>query len=66
MFAAGTRRPAQFATLHFHLPVWEANVVDIMPHPDTDSRVIALLEEFARCIGQIPIVLKFREKTCYH
>lgn len=58
MFAAATQRPSQFAAFHFHLPVWQANVVDVMPHPGTDTAVITLLETFARRIGQIPIVLK--------
>ncbi len=57
MFAAATGRPAQFAALHFHLPTWVSNVVDIMPHPGTDPAVVSLLTDFARRIGQIPIVL---------
>lgn len=56
-FAAATGRPAQFAALHFHSPVWLSNVVDIMPHPGTAAETIAMLEAFARRIGQIPIVL---------
>lgn len=64
MFAAATGRPSQFCALHFHLPVWEANVVDIMPHPGTDTAVIPLLQTFARRIGQIPIVLQ-QEQSGY-
>lgn len=56
-FAAATGRPAQLAALHFHSPVWLSNVVDVMPHPGTAPETIALLEQFARRIGQIPIVL---------
>jgi 3-hydroxybutyryl-CoA dehydrogenase len=64
MFAAATQRPSQFAAFHFHLPVWSANVVDIMPHPGTDTAVLTLLEGFARRIGQIPIVLQ-KESSGY-
>ncbi len=56
-FAAATGRPAQFAALHFHSPVWLSNVVDVMPHPGTAPETVALLEQFAMRIGQIPIVL---------
>jgi 3-hydroxybutyryl-CoA dehydrogenase len=58
MFAKATGRPAQFAALHFHQPVWVANVVDIMPHPGTSEETVVVLCDFARRIGQIPIVLK--------
>lgn len=64
MFAAATGRPSQFAAFHFHLPVWLANVVDIMPHPGTDTAVITLLEGFAQRIGQIPIILQ-KESSGY-
>lgn len=58
MFAQATGRPAQFAALHFHQPVWVSNVVDVMGHPGTAPETMALLEAFARRIGQIPIVLE--------
>lgn len=58
MFADATGRPSQFAALHFHQPVWYANVVDVMPHPGTDPQIVPLLASFARRIGQIPIVLE--------
>ena len=64
MYAKATGRPSQFAALHFHMNVWESNVVDIMPHPDTSEETIALLHDFARRIGQIPILLK-KEKSGY-
>ena len=57
MFATATGRPSQFAAFHFHLPVWDANVVDVMPHAGTDTAVTTLLATFAQRIGQIPIVL---------
>lgn len=57
-FSEATGRPSQFAAFHFHLPVWVANVVDIMPHPGTSEETVVLLQDFARRIGQIPIVLQ--------
>jgi 3-hydroxybutyryl-CoA dehydrogenase len=58
MFAAATGRPDRFAALHFHLPVWSANVVDVMPHAGTSQETTELLLAFARHIGQIPIFLR--------
>jgi 3-hydroxybutyryl-CoA dehydrogenase len=46
LFAQATGRPAQFAALHFH-NVWDANLVDIMPHPGTSPETIELLHAFA-------------------
>lgn len=64
MFAAATGRPQRFAALHFHLPPWESNVVDVMAHPATAPEIIDLLVAFARRIGQIPIVAR-RESSGY-
>lgn len=58
MMAAASGRPEQFAALHFHSPVWLANVVDIAPHPRTAPQTIDQLAAFAQRIGQIPIVLR--------
>jgi 3-hydroxybutyryl-CoA dehydrogenase len=58
MLARATGRPSRFAALHFHLPVWVANVADVMGHPGTDRAVIDLLAAFAERIGQIPVVLE--------
>lgn len=63
-YAEATGRPDQFCALHFHQPVWLANVVDIMPHPGTDPAVVALVRDFARDIDQIPILLQ-RESPGY-
>jgi len=64
MFAKATGRPTQFAALHFNKDVWLSNVADIMPHPGTSEETIALLIEFAKRIGQTPILLK-KEKSGY-
>jgi 3-hydroxybutyryl-CoA dehydrogenase len=58
MFADSCARPARLAALHFHFPVWTSNVVDLMPHPGTDSSVVDTLHRFALSIGQIPITYK--------
>jgi len=58
MYAEATGRPAQFAALHFHQFVWEANLVDVMPHAGTAAETVELLRVFARRIGQVPLVLK--------
>lgn len=63
LFAQATGRPAQFAALHFH-NVWDANLVDIMPHPGTSPETIELLHAFAKRIGQVPLVLK-KERAKY-
>jgi 3-hydroxybutyryl-CoA dehydrogenase len=55
MFAEATGRPDRFAALHFHIPVWSANVADVMPHPGTSEETTELLVDFARSVGQIAI-----------
>ena len=64
MYAGATGRPERFAAFHFHQHVWEANVVDIMPHPGTSEETVELLRAFAERIGQIPIVL-WKEQPGY-
>ncbi|MEZ4484313.1 MAG: 3-hydroxyacyl-CoA dehydrogenase [Syntrophotaleaceae bacterium] len=57
MMARSTGRPDRFVAFHFHQPAWVGNVADIMPHPGTSAEVVALVSDFARSIGQIPMVL---------
>ncbi len=64
MFAAASGRPERLAALHFHLPVWDANVVDVMAHPGTSPEVVDGLVSFAHRIGQIPIVAR-KESSGY-
>jgi 3-hydroxybutyryl-CoA dehydrogenase len=63
MYAEATGRPAQFAALHF-LDVFEANLVDIMPHPGTSPEIVELLAAFAKRIKQVPLVFK-KERRGY-
>jgi 3-hydroxybutyryl-CoA dehydrogenase len=57
-YAEATGRPARFCALHFHQPIWHANVADIMPHPGTDPAVVQVLRNFARDLDQIPFYLE--------
>ena len=57
MYAEACGRPDRLAALHFHQPVWSANLVDVMPHPGTSPETIEVLLGFAARIGQIPIQL---------
>lgn len=56
MFANETGRPEKFAAFHFH-DIRTNNVVDIMPHPGTSPETVKLIEDYAKTIGQIAIVL---------
>ncbi len=56
MFAAETGRPEKLCAFHFH-DVRSTNIVDVMPHPGTAKEVTQLVADFARKIGQIPIVM---------
>lgn len=58
MYAEASGRPDRLAALHFHQPVWSANLVDVMPHPSTSDETIEILLGFAARIGQIPIRLQ--------
>lgn len=64
MFAAAGGRPERLIALHFHLPVWDANVADVMAHSGTAPDVVETVSAFARHIGQIPIVAQ-RESSGY-
>jgi 3-hydroxybutyryl-CoA dehydrogenase len=64
MYAEQTGRAARFAALHFHQPVWAANIVDVMPHAGTSPEVVRVLLDFAVRIGQVPIEIK-RESGGY-
>ncbi len=62
-FADATGRPEKFCALHFH-DTRISNVVDVMPHPGTAKEVVDLVEDFAKSIGQIAIMLH-RENNGY-
>jgi 3-hydroxybutyryl-CoA dehydrogenase len=63
-YAKASGRGDRLLALHFHLPVWINNLVDVMPHPGTDPDVTGLVVEFAARIGQVAIELQ-REHNGY-
>jgi len=63
LYAEDTGRPSLFCAFHFH-DVFYANVVDIMPNPQTESWLIPLLQEFGKSIQQTPVVVK-KESPAY-
>jgi 3-hydroxybutyryl-CoA dehydrogenase len=56
-FARASGRGDRLLALHFHLPVWINNLVDVMAHPGTVPEVTQLVLAFAERIGQVPIQL---------
>jgi 3-hydroxybutyryl-CoA dehydrogenase len=48
--------PERFAHFHFHVPVWRATLVDIVPGPSTSESTVQRLVELANRIGQTPLV----------
>jgi len=63
-FAEATGRPAQFLALHFANEIWERNAAEVMGHPGTDPKIYALVVEFAKAIGMVPILLS-KEQNGY-
>ncbi len=63
LFAQETGRPNLFCALHFH-DVFYANVVDIMPNPQTETWIIPLLKEYGESIQQTPVIMT-RENPGY-
>jgi 3-hydroxybutyryl-CoA dehydrogenase len=55
-FAADTGRPGMFCAFHFH-DVFEAIVVDVMPHPGTEAWVVDLLMELGVKLDQVPVLV---------
>ncbi|MEL7147467.1 MAG: 3-hydroxyacyl-CoA dehydrogenase NAD-binding domain-containing protein, partial [Bacteroidota bacterium] len=63
MLAEDTGRPEKFCAFHFHDVFW-ANVVDIMPHPDTDPAITDLLFDVGKRLNQTPVLVK-KESSGY-
>jgi 3-hydroxybutyryl-CoA dehydrogenase len=53
-FAAETGRPERFCAFHFH-DVFQAVVVDIMPHAGTEPWIVDLLMDLGRKLEQVPV-----------
>ena len=56
MFAERTGRPRNLLAFHFGNPVWKERVLDVMPHPGTDPKIVDIACEVARRIDLVPIV----------
>ena len=54
-YAEETGRPEKFLALHFANWIWDANIGEVMGHPDTDSKYFDRVIEFAKDIGMVPI-----------
>jgi len=63
MFAQATGRPEKLIALHFH-DLRANNIADLMPHPRTAPEVVELVQDFAKRIGQI-VILLHRENSGY-
>ena len=57
MLAGDSGCGERFCAFHFH-DVFFMNVVDIMPHPNTEEWVSDLLLAFGKTINQIPVYIK--------
>ena len=55
--AAISGRPAKVCAFHFH-DVFNARVVDIMPHSGTDPELIPLLQQLGKSLNQVPVIVK--------
>lgn len=63
LYAEDTGRPKHFCAFHFH-DVFYANVVDIMPNPQTEDWITPLLYDFGKSIQQTPVIVK-KESPAY-
>ena len=64
LLAQFVTHPERFLALHFAIGVWDANIGEVMGHPDTDPQVFDLVVEFAREIGLVPIPI-YKEQGGY-
>lgn len=63
-YAEETGRPGKFLAMHFANPIWEANIAEVMGHPETDKNVFDTVIAFSKAIGMVPIPL-FKEQSGY-
>lgn len=56
-FAAETGRPGRFCAFHFH-DVFDAIVVDVMPHAGTEPWVVDLLMQMGGKLQQVPVYVR--------
>ncbi|NLV17740.1 MAG: 3-hydroxyacyl-CoA dehydrogenase [Syntrophomonadaceae bacterium] len=58
LFAEASGKPERFLAWHFNLPVFIANIVDVMPHAGTDPSVTQLMVDYSKRVGLIPIFIE--------
>jgi 3-hydroxybutyryl-CoA dehydrogenase len=58
LFAESSGNPSRFLAWHFNLPVFTANIVDVMPHAGTDRAVTQTMVDHSKRIGLIPILIE--------
>ena len=63
-YAEETGRPEKFLALHFANWIWDANIGEVMGHPNTDSKYFDRVIEFAKEIGMVPIPI-YKEQNGY-
>ena len=54
-YAVETGRPEKFLALHFANWIWDANIGEVMGHPETNSKYFDIVITFAKNIGMVPI-----------
>ena len=52
---SAVNRPEKFLALHFANEIWDANVAEVMGHPETDAAIFDQVVEFVRAIGMVPV-----------
>ena len=62
--AAFVDRPQRFLALHFAIGVWDANIGEVMGHPETDRDVFEQVLRFSEEIGLVPIPIR-KEQSGY-
>ncbi len=58
LFAEASGHPERFLAWHFNLPVFIANIVDVMPHAGTDPGITQIMMEHSKRVGLIPILIE--------
>jgi 3-hydroxybutyryl-CoA dehydrogenase len=56
--AAATKRPRRVVGMHFFNPVHIMQLVEVVPHPETDPVVVSRVRELAAAMGKTPIVVR--------
>lgn len=63
-FVEHTGRPDKFLALHFANGIWDSNIGEVMPHPNTDPAITAKVLEFTKDIRMVPFHIK-KEQNGY-